>query len=354
MLGREQPFGDRRWRASRESANVIRIGEGSHSTFIHGRPSGVAMSVEEPGLLLRDPDMPLPDRQARTALRSLTLPPPDARCLADIASELRSDGGHTGSDLGRVRDAVSTRAEVRSMWSRMRDAVDRSGAVVLRGIELEDHATLIGLTMGLGLPSVLGHHEELVHAVTPSAPASKGEISPTAGAFPLHTDSVGFARPHDYIGLACLRADPGGGGQSRLVHVDDLLAELARRSGRWCVSALRDPVFRFPLAPPESARLGPHRSRGQRVPILSESIGGSERIRYRGDVVRLDPGRRFFGRHRRALAALDATLADPSVSTACSLAPGDVLLIDNRRVLHGRTAIRGRQRLLWRVRLMSP
>jgi alpha-ketoglutarate-dependent taurine dioxygenase len=52
--------------------------------------------------------------------------------------------------------------------------------------------------------------------------------------------------------------------------------------------------------------------------------------------------------------ALEAVLADPALQRSCSLEPGDVLFVDNRRVLHGRTAIApGADRHLRRLKIFA-
>ncbi len=87
--------------------------------------------------------------------------------------------------------------------------------------------------------------------------------------------------------------------------------------------------------------------------MLAADWGGGL-IRYRGDALRLGLALRpeaLAERHHAALDALGEVLADPSLQAQDSLQPGEVLLLDNRRTLHGRSSIRaGTRRHLRRLK----
>lgn len=246
--------------------------------------------------------------------------------------------------MAALRDALLEDSDVGPAWDAIRRSVDRAGLIVLRNMPLEAPQMAIGIAMSVGIPSTVGSGK-LIHEVTPSA--VRGDVSTTSAAFPLHTDSVVMSRPHEYVCLACCRAEPDTGGVSKVLHVDRLRALLEQRVSAECVKALEQPVFRFPLL---DADEGP---RIQHVPILSWSDGRAT-IRYRRDVLGIDAKDPRARQCADALAELDAVVADERVPAWLSLAPGDVLLLDNRRVLHGRTAIAaGASRLLWRIRMTA-
>lgn len=229
-------------------------------------------------------------------------------------------------------------------------AIARCGAVVVRGVPVEDDVSLVSLTRALGEPSALGNGDGLIHDVRPRPPHEQRDLSSKAEAFPLHTDSTALVEPHDYVCLACVRSAAGAGGESRIAHVDSIRAALAERGGSRCVAALEAPVFPFPLNDPR------HGQGFRKAPILSLGKAGHT-IRYRADALaiglRAHPDA-LSERHRRALRALDTVLADPTLHASYPLEPGDVLFVDNRRALHGRTAIAaGAQRHLRRLKIFA-
>jgi alpha-ketoglutarate-dependent taurine dioxygenase len=148
----------------------------------------------------------------------------------------------------------------------------------------------------------------------------------------LHTD--GCHRPGhvpDLFALYCVR-QASSGGALVLVHVSDLLDRLSDEPG--VLEALRLPVHfdtrdRTPGAP-----------RTVRRPIL-ETVDGAPRISYlreyidsahcRPDVPPLAADQ------VRALDVLDALLDRTDLHTRRRLRPGEMIVIDNRSVIHGRT-----------------
>ena len=221
------------------------------------------------------------------------------------------------------------------------------GAVVVRGAPVEDDVLLLGLTEALGQASALGNGDGLIHDVKPKPPAEQRDLSSKTEEFPLHTDSTALVEPHDFVCLACVRSAPAAGGESRIAHVDSIRAALAEREGPERVAALEEPVFPFPLNDPR------HGQGFRKAPILSHGPA----IRYRGDALAI--GLRavpdaLSEPHRAALAALETALADATLQRSHALEPGDVLFVDNRRVLHGRTAIApGADRHLRRLKIFA-
>ncbi|MCA1678305.1 MAG: TauD/TfdA family dioxygenase [Actinobacteria bacterium] len=232
----------------------------------------------------------------------------------------------------------------------VRLGIERCGAVVVRGVPVADDALLVALTRALGEPSALGNGDGLIHDVRPKPPAEQRDLSSKTEAFPLHTDSTALVEPHAYVCLACVQSAAGAGGESLLAQVDVIRAALAEREGPGCLDSLEEPVFPFPLNDPR------HGQGFRTAPILMPTTRGHT-IRYRGDALAI--GRRAYPEalsepHRRALSALEAVLADGDLHASYSLEPGDVLFVDNRRALHGRTAIApGAQRHLRRLKIFA-
>ncbi len=242
------------------------------------------------------------------------------------------------------------RADDHDLQATVGTALRGEGAVVVRGVEVTDDPALLEVVALVGRASAVGNGGREIYDVTPREGGT--DLSSTAEQFPLHTDSTFLTHPHPHIALGCVTAPPaGGGGRSCVVSADVLARALADRHGPDAVAALREPAFPFILRDPgEEPRVA-------LLPVLGSDDDGRTTIRYRADAVEMAAradGHELGERHRSAFAALTALTADESLQRTFALAPGDVLLVDNRRMLHGRSAIQeGAQRLLRRVKTAS-
>lgn len=231
-----------------------------------------------------------------------------------------------------------------------REQLAVAGYAVVRGVALDgDNRALRALAATLGATSASGvgaaPNQPNAEADGISRveamdlprrdPAGREILSTTAGVFPLHTDDTFVARPARYVLMYCWKADAAGGGVSQLAHVRDLLPQLAGQSR----AHLREAVFASPFGP---------------APVLW------------GDAASATPCIRFnhrdfasFGeRYGPVLTADRVRILDEVLvaARACAvdvrLAAGDCLVVDNHRVLHGRTAFDpGSGRLLKRLRV---
>ena len=224
----------------------------------------------------------------------------------------------------------------------------RHGAAVVHDVDVADDDALLAVAAVLGEPTAEGNDDSLIYDVVPRPQAT--DVSQTAQRFPLHTDSTFLQRPHAFVVLGCQEAPGDAGGASLVVHVDALRDALVASHGEDVLAALCEPQFWFLAREPgEQTTL-------RRLPVLERS-GEDWRVRYRADALaraELAAAVRLAPPQRAALEALEAILADPELPARYALRPGDVLLIDNRRALHGRTAIReGARRVLRRVKLQA-
>lgn len=231
-----------------------------------------------------------------------------------------------------------------------REQLAVAGYAVVRGVALDgDNRALRALAATLGATSASGVGAALnqpnveadgisrVEAmdVPRQDPAGRKILSTTAGVFPLHTDDTFVARPARYVLMHCWKADAAGGGVSQLAHVRDILPQLAAQSR----AKLREAAFPSPFGP---------------APVLwDDAASATSCIRYNHrDFVS------FSERYGPALTADQARLLDDVLAAArtCAvdvrLAAGDCLVVDNHRMLHGRTAFNpGSGRLLKRLRV---
>jgi hypothetical protein len=210
-----------------------------------------------------------------------------------------------------------------------------------------DNAALHALARALGRASVSGIHTganveagavNRVEAMDMPRidPGGKVILSTSADVFPLHSDDTFAAAPCRHVLMHCWQADPSGGGISRVADVRDILARLPT----WAIERLQQPDFASPAGP--LAVL---------FPIAGETDACGIRFNHRDFV---SYGERYGpALSGEQMAALDALLqAADACEQTMLLAAGDCLVVDNHRVLHGRTAFDPASgRLLKRLRV---
>jgi len=166
----------------------------------------------------------------------------------------------------------------------------------------------------------------------------------------FHTDSSYLQHPEQYIALYCLQAARCGGGKTLLVSGDELaqlLAFQAPESHR----LLHEHALPFHIP---DVFLEPEQLPWHYGPVLAHS---PFRIRYRQDTLKRGFVQAPLSEHlpRQAVFGAFQTLqrllltASP-VQMALFLQAGDLLLLNNWRVLHARTAFEDSQRHLLRLR----
>jgi hypothetical protein len=203
---------------------------------------------------------------------------------------------------------------------------------VLHGAPTDSDPAILALFQAVAVPTAVGNAGAICFTVAPKT-GDHIDLSETDNEFPPHSDSTFLRDPHHYIALACVRRDADSGGDSYVLTHDAVRDMVREVGGERIVRALGEPVYPFVLRDPlygEGIQL---------VPVL----GADGTIRYRKDMLdRLLSGRPelFAPGVLDALAVLDQVLDRARGRDCFVLAPGDMLVLDNRRVLHGRTPIR--------------
>jgi alpha-ketoglutarate-dependent taurine dioxygenase len=163
-------------------------------------------------------------------------------------------------------------------------------------------------------------------------------VSQTRAATTMHTDSSQRATHPRWVGLACVRQAPEGGG-SRLasaVAVHDHLAlqqpEVLRRLHR---------CFHRDLVTPGGKRERQQRL-ANRFPVFQQATDGPS-LRYMRHWIETGHarlGKALAEADRQAFDQLDASLNDPRFRHELRLEPGDLLFCDNHKTAHDREAYR--------------
>ncbi|EPQ61014.1 Clavaminate synthase-like protein, partial [Gloeophyllum trabeum ATCC 11539] len=166
-------------------------------------------------------------------------------------------------------------------------------------------------------------------------------ISHTLDEFSWHIDGSFEEKPTRFFGFHIIHPDKQGGGVFRLLPVADIVAALPPD----VTEILATKEFNIKV-PPEFFK-GVHTLR---KPLLERPANGPALIRYRKGVTTADENDKEAVRAIRVLESLlgkeDTGFAVP----AEHFKEDTLLLLDNRRFLHSRTAIRDPNRWLRRVR----
>ncbi|MFJ4686809.1 TauD/TfdA family dioxygenase [Streptomyces sp. NPDC088789] len=274
--------------------------------------------------------------------------PPRLRMATATATGLeRRFGALTGEDLtppaAQHRALAEARATVPGLGALQRDlvaAVRDHGAAVLTGTPLDD-GPLIAVSACLGVVTAEdnGFPCRMVWDIREDPQAPEDPHAQQRDRFDLHTDSTFSARPHDTIGMVCAQPAGDGSGRSLLLTADRLVQALRAAGHEDELARLGRPDF--PFGPGGANDMAPHRAA-----VLS-LVDGPARVRYRFDLLHralgrstaYDPAAAEARGALAAIAAVETILTAPGLVTSLLLGRGDYLLLDNARVLHGRTAV---------------
>ena len=200
------------------------------------------------------------------------------------------------------------------------------GVAVLRGTPREPLSVLaLARLIGPVRATNFGEHFDVVSMPDPNSNAY------TALGLLCHTDLPNWERPPDYQLLHCLENDAEGG-DSLLVDGFAAAETLRRRDPAAFRLLTRHPIdFRF------QDRISDIRYRA--LTIALDEAGAVEEVRFNFAVMGAvsAPAQRT-GALCRALRAFAAVIRDPALECRYPLRAGELLVFDNRRVLHGRTA----------------
>lgn len=228
---------------------------------------------------------------------------------------------------------------------------NRDGFLLLRGVPVvgrwgaEACLALVGSRLGEMVGYLQDKKGALFHDVRPE-PSQEYEQSAAGSKAPLALHTERCFHPHlpSHLLLFCLRADPKGRARTEIASVRRMMPLLPAR----ILPTLYQPVFRTGI----DYSFGNVATEKANGPVLSVLYGHSRDLGLRYD---LDLMAGLTAKARTALASVKRAARRASVSIG--LAAGDLLVIDNRRAVHGRTAFTprydGRDRWLKRAYLVA-
>jgi hypothetical protein len=265
-----------------------------------------------------------------------------------LATLAHSDGSSIEAQevLHALRQGVEGDPALRSLGAAMRTAIDAADLLLLRNAPTDSDPSVVALFQMVAIPSSVGNGGGLLCTVAPKA-GEQDDISDTDSEFPPHTDSTFLREPHHFVALACVERDPDSGGESRVFYIDALWSEIDTEYGPGVLQRLAEPAYPFYLQDPL------YGDGVQVVPIFA-NVEGKRAIRFRYDCVEpllAEYPQTCPEHNREALATLKDFLGGATPHDCFTLEKGDILIFDNRRLLHARTNITpGAVRVLQRLK----
>ncbi len=174
------------------------------------------------------------------------------------------------------------------------------------------------------LPELSGRVIQSIHPV-PGFEAVQISVGSEAE-LEMHVETAFSDDRADHVAILCLRSDHDGRAGTTVASVDDMLTCLTRRD----IGVLHEPRFRTKVD--ASFQLGSDHPGEQWVGPIRVLTGPPGRTELRVDFAETE------GDDPEAEAALDSfARAARSMRRTLRMVPGDLLVLDNRRVVHGRT-----------------
>lgn len=171
---------------------------------------------------------------------------------------------------------------------------------------------------------------QLVHYVQPAT-----DIHSARGGHEserLHTDTADWEPPVEMISMVCVRADPAGGGRSRVLDVDAVRDEVAERLGIDTLKWLETEPVPWQIADYLGGGV-------QWRTILTKSSMCWRR--YTISLAMDSNGAKLSKRMIESLDAFEEVISTTPRTIDFLMREGDLLVSDNRRTIHARTPIAG-------------
>ncbi len=276
-------------------------------------------------------------------------------CLAALREAARDGRGRPATDL-RLTDEL--RAACAAAFRPVRDALEGGrGFAVIESPPCEEAAALYWLAgQVLGEPMAQNVEGVLLYDVrdTGRQLAEGARFSVTNYESSFHTDNSFGDTILDYVGLLCL-CPARSGGRSQVVS-GVAVYDCLRREAPDALDVLSRP-FHFD----RRGGVRPGEAPTARFPVLQMTERGPlfRYLRYWIEAGHEKAGEPLTAEQVRALDVLDGVLARPDLRAEFALKPGDMFFINNRWILHNRTAFEDhadpeRRRHLVRLWLRQP
>jgi len=169
---------------------------------------------------------------------------------------------------------------------------------------------------------------QLVHYIQPATdiPSSRGGRETER----LHTDTADWETPVELISMVCVRADPSGGGRSRVLDVDSVRDEVKSRLGIEALARLETELVPWQLAAYCGGGLK------WRTVLTKSSICWR---RYTINLALDSGGAKLSDEMLTSLDGFEDVISSTPRTVDFLMLEGELLFSDNRRTIHARTPI---------------
>lgn len=169
---------------------------------------------------------------------------------------------------------------------------------------------------------------QLVHYIQPATdiPSVRGGQETER----LHTDTADWEPPVELISMVCVRADPAGGGRSRILDVDTIRHEVNERLGSATLERLESEAVPWQLADYWGGGVQ------WRTVLTKSSICWR---RYTIDLALDSTGAKLSGEMLQSLERFEDVISTTPTTLDFLMCEGELLFSDNRRTIHARTPI---------------
>lgn len=242
------------------------------------------------------------------------------------------------------------------------EEIEKNGYVLLRGVNFEitedgkHKKSLMDFCKLIGTPML--HNampDSYVWDIKPVKNSKSTFVTHSELALEaeLHTDSAFSENPEDYFCLYSIKKAKCNGGESILLPLEDLLIELRKtEAGIKAEDQFR--TKKFPFAVPSVFKEG-HASQNENLYVMDYILSG-DTIRYRIDVIQkclnIEPDLIDEDQYE-ALRTIQIILQKSLKIQRLMLEVGDLIILSNKKMLHGREAFRDHDRHLLRIRIRS-
>lgn len=192
--------------------------------------------------------------------------------------------------------------------------------------------TLLSMMLFLGEPIAFEDEKEglLIQNICPVKGMENQQENTGSVFLELHTEDGFHPYKPDYLGLTCLRADHDQIAQTVTASILNVLHKLPSTA----VVLLRQPLFKLKLSPSFTHDYNDGTEYSKVLPVLSGSIFEPDMCL---DYYLME------GTSREAQWALDILKRELlKVMVSIVLVPGDVIIVDNRMAVHGRSTFKPR------------
>jgi hypothetical protein len=237
-----------------------------------------------------------------------------------------------------VRDAMPSEFDALVREIRARLARPPYVAYVI-GLRFDEHDLLfVALSSAFG-DVVDPYNQSWSRLVRRLSPA-RDRLVPGVGVLSeaLHTDGTDSPEPNDLTCLLCVHADQNGGGRTRLLDIDKVRASIFPLLGANCAQVLTTEAVCWQIAEELGGGI-------VNAPVLTD-----RRLRWLRQAVASPVPASV----DRALAEFEAGLAAAADVIDFAMSGGSLLMVNNKRTLHARTAIPDRmksERLMLRTKV---